>query len=87
MLGSLKTSRTWRTFGRFFGGGSPHVARTVCSESTIQAVHWGIEFNSPGSSVVAFLYRGRQCEFNTKHQSTKQGYLAYEKTPTRWNLQ
>ena len=32
---------------------------------------WGIEFNSPGSSVVAFLYRGRQCGLNTKHQTTK----------------
>ena len=32
---------------------------------------WGIVIDSPGSSVVAFLYRGRQCGFNTKHQSTK----------------
>ena len=31
---------------------------------------WGIAINSPGNSVVAFLYRGRQCGFNTKHQST-----------------
>ena len=30
----------------------------------------GLLDRPPGSSVVAFLYRGRQCGFNKKHQST-----------------
>jgi len=30
-----------------------------------------VKFDPPGNSIVAFLYRGRQCGFNTKHQSTK----------------
>ena len=32
---------------------------------------WGVKFDPPGNSIVAFLYRGRQCGSNTKHQSTK----------------
>jgi hypothetical protein len=32
---------------------------------------WGVKFDPPGSSIVAFLCRGRQCGFNTKHQSTR----------------
>ena len=31
---------------------------------------WGIVIDSSGNSVVAFLYRGRQCGFNTQHQRT-----------------
>ena len=47
------------------------VKRLVCKVAPDEKT-WGVKFDPPGSSIVAFLYRGRQCGFNTKHQSTKE---------------